>query len=194
MKKSRPAVATTVDEYLADVSEPARGTLKKVRAPIRSTAPSETAEGISWGMPMFKYKGMLLGIAAFSSGWRGQPALPQGREGEELTVLAAGAIAGMPLRNLPGDVVVEYTVALSDGDVMLVTCPRDDWSYKDFRLFLGSMGAVAERRVSNVIRLWMAGRPPRHPDRGWNHRASHPPRLSACWCVLSVFAVAGVRP
>jgi uncharacterized protein YdhG (YjbR/CyaY superfamily) len=66
MKQSKPAIPTTVDDYLAGVPEPARGTLKKVRAAIRSAAPAETTEGISWGMPMFKYKGMLLGIAAFS--------------------------------------------------------------------------------------------------------------------------------
>jgi len=67
MKKSRPAVSTTVDEYLLGVPEPARTTLKKVRATIRSAAPAETTEGISWGMPIFKYKGMLLGLAAFSN-------------------------------------------------------------------------------------------------------------------------------
>ena len=67
MKKSSPAVATTVEEYLAGVSEPARTTLRKVRATIRSSVPAEATEGISWGMPMFKYKGMLLGIATFSN-------------------------------------------------------------------------------------------------------------------------------
>jgi len=67
MKKSKPAVDATVAEYMAAVPEPARTTLKKVRAAIRSAAPAETTEGISWGMPMFKYKGMLLGIAAFSN-------------------------------------------------------------------------------------------------------------------------------
>jgi uncharacterized protein YdhG (YjbR/CyaY superfamily) len=66
MKKSEPAVAATVADYLAAVPEPARTTLKKVCAAIRSAAPAETTEGISWGMPMFKYKGMLLGLAAFS--------------------------------------------------------------------------------------------------------------------------------
>ena len=44
-----------------------RTTLRKVRATIRSAAPAATTEGISWGMPMFKYKGMLLGLAAFSN-------------------------------------------------------------------------------------------------------------------------------
>jgi uncharacterized protein YdhG (YjbR/CyaY superfamily) len=56
----------TVEEYLAIVPEPARTTLIKVRATIRAAAPKEATEGISYGMPMFKYKGMLVGFAAFS--------------------------------------------------------------------------------------------------------------------------------
>ncbi|MGA8764467.1 MAG: DUF1801 domain-containing protein [Candidatus Sulfotelmatobacter sp.] len=56
----------TVDEYLAGVPEPARSTLKKIRAAIRSAAPPETTETISYGIPAFKYKGMLMWFAAFS--------------------------------------------------------------------------------------------------------------------------------
>jgi len=67
MKTSPSAAPKSVDEYLADVPEPARTTLEKVRAAIRAAAPAETTEGISWRMPMFKYKGMLLGLAAFSN-------------------------------------------------------------------------------------------------------------------------------
>jgi uncharacterized protein YdhG (YjbR/CyaY superfamily) len=40
--------------------------LNKVRAVIRSVAPSEATEGISYGIPTFKYKGMLASFAAFS--------------------------------------------------------------------------------------------------------------------------------
>ena len=64
-KKSK-ASSNGVDEYLAGISEPARTTLHKVRAVIRSVAPPEATEGISYGIPMFKYKGMLAGFAAFS--------------------------------------------------------------------------------------------------------------------------------
>jgi uncharacterized protein YdhG (YjbR/CyaY superfamily) len=56
-----------VDEYLARVPEPARGTLRKMRAAIRSAVPPETTEAISYGMPAFKYKGTLVWFAAFSS-------------------------------------------------------------------------------------------------------------------------------
>jgi len=56
-----------VDEYLAGVPEPARGTLNKIRAAIRSAAPREATETISYGMPAFKYKGVLVWFAAFSN-------------------------------------------------------------------------------------------------------------------------------
>ena len=54
-----------VDEYLAAVPEPARTTLNKVRAIIRSVVPAEATEALSYGMPAFKYKGPLFGYAAF---------------------------------------------------------------------------------------------------------------------------------
>lgn len=60
------AAPKTVEEYLAAVPEPARTTLIKVRATIRAAAPASATEGISYGMPMFKYKGLLCGFAAFA--------------------------------------------------------------------------------------------------------------------------------
>ena len=69
MKKTKgkaTKVPRTVDEYLERVPEPARTTLKKIRTVIRSVAPPEATEGISYGMPTFKYKGMLASFAAFS--------------------------------------------------------------------------------------------------------------------------------
>ncbi len=56
----------TVDEYLADVPEPARSTLNKVRAAICSAVPAEAAETISYGIPAFKHKQVLVWYAAFS--------------------------------------------------------------------------------------------------------------------------------
>ena len=56
-----------VDEYLAGVPEPARSTLNKMRAAIRSAVPPEAAETISYRMPAFKYKGVLVWFAAFSN-------------------------------------------------------------------------------------------------------------------------------
>ncbi len=63
----RNAVPKSVDEYLAGVPKPARSTLNRIRAVIRSAAPPEATEVISYRIPMFKYKGMLMGFAAFSN-------------------------------------------------------------------------------------------------------------------------------
>jgi uncharacterized protein YdhG (YjbR/CyaY superfamily) len=70
-KKSKPVSRIvrespeTVDEYLARVPEPARSTLEKVRAVIRSVVPPETTEVISYGIPTFRYKRGLVSFAAF---------------------------------------------------------------------------------------------------------------------------------
>ena len=61
------AAPKTVDEYLAGVPEPARSTLRKVRAAIRSVVPSAASETISYRIPAFKYKGSLLWFAAFKN-------------------------------------------------------------------------------------------------------------------------------
>ncbi len=63
----RNVVPMSVDEYLAGVPQPARSTLKKVRAAIRSAAPPEATETISYGIPAFKYKGTLVWFAAFAN-------------------------------------------------------------------------------------------------------------------------------
>jgi hypothetical protein len=74
-----------------------------------------------------------------------------GQQGEELTVVGDDAIAGMPLRNLPGTIYIEY-VAQLDQRVMVVTRPLDDWTYQDFRVFFGPLAGLLERHVSNVSR------------------------------------------
>jgi|SRR5579859_4239616 len=56
----------TIDEYLADVPEPARTTLSKMRAVIRSAVPKGTEEIISYKIPAFKYKVVLVWYAAFT--------------------------------------------------------------------------------------------------------------------------------
>lgn len=52
--------AGAVDAYLARVPEPARSTLEKVRAVIRSAVPTDATEILSYGMPAFRYKGRAL--------------------------------------------------------------------------------------------------------------------------------------
>jgi uncharacterized protein YdhG (YjbR/CyaY superfamily) len=56
----------SVDEYLAAVPEPARSTLIKMRAAIRSAVPPQATETISYRIPAFKHKGVLVWYAAFS--------------------------------------------------------------------------------------------------------------------------------
>jgi uncharacterized protein YdhG (YjbR/CyaY superfamily) len=59
--------AADVDKYLAKVPQPARATLQKIRATIRSAAPKESTEAISYGIPAFRYNGMLVAYAAFAN-------------------------------------------------------------------------------------------------------------------------------
>jgi len=60
-------VAKTVEEYLANTPEPARTTLRHIRGVIRSVVPKDATEVISYGMPMFRYNGMLVAYAAFKN-------------------------------------------------------------------------------------------------------------------------------
>ena len=59
MKKS-----ASVSAYLRAVAPAARGALQRLRKTIKAAAPQAT-EGISYGIPMFKHHGMLVGYAAF---------------------------------------------------------------------------------------------------------------------------------
>src|SRR5437016_14116495 len=55
-----------VKEYFAAVPEAARTTLGKMREVIRSAAPREATEIISYGIPAFKHNGILVWFAAFA--------------------------------------------------------------------------------------------------------------------------------
>jgi uncharacterized protein YdhG (YjbR/CyaY superfamily) len=60
------AAPQNVDDYIAAVPEPARSTLHKMRAAIRSAVPSEATETISYRMPAFRHNGVLVWFAAFA--------------------------------------------------------------------------------------------------------------------------------
>ena len=111
----------TVDEYLAIVPEPARTTLIKVRATIRAAAPPEATESISYGMPMFKYKGLLMGFAAFSKHCSLFPgAAPIAALKDELTgfPISKGTIQFPVDKPLPGALVkklVKARIAENEG-------------------------------------------------------------------------------
>jgi uncharacterized protein YdhG (YjbR/CyaY superfamily) len=67
-KKTNPATGKAeVEAYLAQVSEPARTTLEKMRAMIRAAAPKEATEAISYRIPSFQLKGGLVWYAAFKN-------------------------------------------------------------------------------------------------------------------------------
>ena len=62
----RNYIATDVDEYIAS-AEPAAGpTLKSLRELVKSTVPG-AVESISWGVPFYKYHGLLAGFSVFTS-------------------------------------------------------------------------------------------------------------------------------
>lgn len=55
-----------VDDYLAGLAEPARGTLETLRRSILAVVP-EAEQGISYGMPAFRVDGAVVaGFAAFT--------------------------------------------------------------------------------------------------------------------------------
>jgi uncharacterized protein YdhG (YjbR/CyaY superfamily) len=63
-KKSAPQ---TVEEYFAAVPEPARSALNQIREAIRSVVPPEATEIISYRIPAFKHKKVLVWYAAFAN-------------------------------------------------------------------------------------------------------------------------------
>jgi uncharacterized protein YdhG (YjbR/CyaY superfamily) len=61
------AAPRDVDEYIAGFPEPARGALQKIRAAIRSVVPPEANEIISYRIPAFKHKRVLVWYGGFSN-------------------------------------------------------------------------------------------------------------------------------
>jgi uncharacterized protein YdhG (YjbR/CyaY superfamily) len=65
--KSKPAAAPkTINDYLARVPEPARTTLQKLRAAIRSALPPSATETISYKIPAFRHGEIIIWFAAFA--------------------------------------------------------------------------------------------------------------------------------
>ncbi len=62
-KKSKPA---DVDSYIDNSAKEARSTLKEIRKVVNSTIPM-VEEGISYGVPFYKYHGQLVGFAAYKN-------------------------------------------------------------------------------------------------------------------------------
>jgi uncharacterized protein YdhG (YjbR/CyaY superfamily) len=64
--KDNPPAFKTMDEYIALQSEAHQLALEHIRQIVRDIVP-EAEECISYQIPMFKYKGMLVGFAAFQN-------------------------------------------------------------------------------------------------------------------------------
>jgi uncharacterized protein len=58
--------ATNVDEYIASSEPEARSVLEELRKIVKSAVPG-AIEGISWGVPFYKYHGLLAGFSVFTS-------------------------------------------------------------------------------------------------------------------------------
>jgi uncharacterized protein YdhG (YjbR/CyaY superfamily) len=64
--KSTTTTYATIDEYLASYPKEIRGILEKIRSTIKKAAP-QAEELISYGIPAFKQKGVLVYFAAFKN-------------------------------------------------------------------------------------------------------------------------------
>lgn len=58
--------AKDVDSYIASSDSEARPKLKEIREIIKAAIP-KAEEGISWGVPFYKYHGVLAGFSAFKN-------------------------------------------------------------------------------------------------------------------------------
>ncbi len=96
----------TVDDYLADVPDAVRPLMQALREAIREEAP-DAKEVISYGMPTFKQKGVLVHYAAFPTHIGFYPT-PSGIEAfaEELSIYKGGkGSVQFPLDDVPLDLV-----------------------------------------------------------------------------------------
>ncbi len=75
-----------------------------------------------------------------------------GKQGDVLTLIGADVLSTFQVRNLPGNVVVEYSATTQDGHRLLVTRPMVDWTYSDFRVFYGRADQMLERHLTNASR------------------------------------------
>jgi len=65
-RSTAKAAPKTISQYFARVPAPARGPLRKIRDAVRSVVPPDATETISYGIPAFKHKRVLVWYAAFA--------------------------------------------------------------------------------------------------------------------------------
>lgn len=98
---------TTIDEYLATVSDEHRAALEKLRKTIRATAP-KAEECISYQLPTFKQNGMLVSFGAWDKHCAFYPgAGPIEKYKDELKnfQLSKGTIRFQPGKPIPATLV-----------------------------------------------------------------------------------------
>ena len=59
-------LAKNVDEYIASMPKESRAKLTELRLVIKAAMP-KAEESISWGIPFYKYQGLLAGFSAFKN-------------------------------------------------------------------------------------------------------------------------------
>ena len=104
--------AKDVDEYLAAVSEPARSALVDLRRAIKAACP-EAEEAISYGVPGYKYHGMLVSFGAAKNHCSFYPGSILDDFKEEVSAYSTsrGTVRFTPEKPLPADLVTRIVKA-----------------------------------------------------------------------------------
>lgn len=107
-------ISPDVEAYLANVPEPARGMLERIRAVVRRLAP-DAEEVIAYGIPTFRLNGNLVHYAAFSNHCSFFPGAAAASDafGQELAGFktSKGTIRFTSDNPLPDDLVERITIA-----------------------------------------------------------------------------------
>lgn len=98
--------AKTVDEYFATIEGPAHAMLTRMRSTIRSVVPADTTEVISYSIPAFKQKKVLVWYAAFAN---------------HCSLFPGGAVLNQMKKELEGFVTAKGTIQFPIGKPLPVT-------------------------------------------------------------------------
>ncbi|HKR32206.1 MAG TPA: DUF1801 domain-containing protein [Terriglobales bacterium] len=98
--------AKTVDEYFANIEGPAHEMLTTMRLAIRSVLPANATEVISYGIPAFKQKKLLVWYAAFAN---------------HCSLFPGGAVLNEMKEELDGFVTAKGTIQFPIGKPLPVT-------------------------------------------------------------------------
>lgn len=97
----------SVDEYLKTQPAEFREVLEKLRAQIKAAAP-KAEEGISYGMPSYKYKGALVYFGAFKnhcSFFPGSASIVANMTGLKDFIISKGTIQFTPDKPIPASII-----------------------------------------------------------------------------------------